>query len=99
VRKATIISATFLVVFGLTFGIVVGLSNQAKAIPPCGSQCLTRTVWSHYTGPLCPGSCPGSDIYYIYRQATCIGGPLNCPIFTEVFACWDGVGPFGCVLY
>lgn len=98
-KRATIIASTFLVVFGLTAGIVLSLNEDANAVYLCSWQCTFVTSWTTSTGPECPGTCPSSMIYKITRRSTCVGGPLNCPFVKEVIGCWDGEEPIGCLLH
>jgi len=97
-KKAIILASTFLVVFGLTLGIVLSLNEDANALYQCAWECAFKTTWTTYTGPECPGTCPSSMIYKITRRSTCVSGPLNCPYVNEVIGCWDGVDQFGCLL-
>jgi hypothetical protein len=89
-KKATIFSAVFLFVFGLTAGMVVGLNENAAAIEQCAGPCLVTTYCSLHTGALCPDP---SKPYYVYLKALCAGGPGNCPFIYEQCDCWNGVEP------
>ncbi len=97
-KKTTILVSTFLVVFGMTLGILLSLNEDAHAMYECSYRCTFRTTWTTSTGPECPGTCPQGMIYKITRRSTCLAGPLNCPYVYEVIGCWDGVNPFGCML-
>jgi hypothetical protein len=97
-KKATIISATFLVVFGLTLGAVLSLNQDANAVSLCSWRCTFKTTWTTLTGPECPGICQPDMIYKITRRSTCAGGPLNCPFVNEVIGCWNGTDPIGCLI-
>lgn len=89
-KKASIIAATLLVVFGVTFGFVLSLNEDANAFQLCGWQCEFRTVWSHDTGEYCPCNGIGTTIYYVYRESSCLGGPRNCQYVKLWAGCWNG---------
>lgn len=97
-KRATILASTFLVVFGLTLGIVLSLNENANAMWECTGQCTFKITWTTATGPECPGICPEGMIYKITRRSTCLAGPFNCPFVNDVIGCWDGSEPFGCLL-
>jgi hypothetical protein len=89
-KKATIFSAMFLFVFGITAGMVVGLNEGAEAIDQCWGPCMVTNICSLHTGPLCPN--PYAP-YYVYVKSLCTGGPKNCPWVYEQCDCWNGVEP------
>jgi len=62
-RKATIFSAMFLFVFGITAGLVVGLNENAAAIDQCQGPCLITTYCSLHTGSLCTNPAKPSLAY------------------------------------
>jgi hypothetical protein len=96
-KKLTILAATFLLVFGMTLGVLLSFNEDANAIGLCSWRCGLKMDWTHQTGELCPGTCPASDIYYVYLRSTCIGGPLNCPWVNNFSGCWDGTIQFACI--
>jgi hypothetical protein len=97
-KKAAILASTFLVVFGLTLGIVLSLNENANASVECTWHCTFKVTWTNQTGPLCPGNCPAGMTNYIVRRSTCTGGPFNCPFVNEVIGCWDPNEQLGCIL-
>jgi hypothetical protein len=88
-KKPIMLSAVLLFVFGMTFGIVLTLNEDAMAIDECSWECQFRLYCSSTTGPNCGGYAP----YYVFRKSTCTGGPLNCPFVNEWIGCWSGVEP------
>ena len=77
-KKFLVFSSMFLIVFGLTVGLTIGLGERAQALYECADQCLGTLVCSTDTGPLCP-SAHNCGIYYVYLVPTCSGGPRHCP--------------------
>jgi len=88
-KKLTVLSSLFVVAFGLALGMTVMFNTPAKAIPLCAYQCLFEFECTTETGPLCGGDYP----YYVYKNATCVGGPLNCPWPSHVWAGCSSVNP------
>ncbi len=89
-KKAVVFVMAFVMVFGVTFGFILSLNEDAHAFELCTWQCEFRTLWTHDTGPLCPCNGVGSAIYYVYRQSTCLGGPRNCQYAKLWSGCWGG---------
>ncbi len=83
-KKATIFSALFLAVFGLTLGITLMTYQPAAAYQVCEYACLYEYYCSTDTGSQCPGMLPN----YLYRKSLCSGGPLNCPYIPN----WEWAG-------
>lgn len=73
-KKVTALSGVVLLVFGLTLGITVSLTQDANADwPDCVFLCL-YDLQCKPDGPTCPPSL--GEMWY---KALCTGGPLNCP--------------------
>lgn len=92
-KKPILLSAVFLFIFGVTFGIVVTLNDTAEAAYQCAFLCTFTQYCSTVTGPDCPCHGTGTAIYYVYHRSTCTGGPLNCPYVNEWTGCWTGNQP------
>ncbi|MEZ5360419.1 MAG: hypothetical protein R3F48_16520 [Candidatus Zixiibacteriota bacterium] len=96
-KKAVIFSSLFAITFSLALGITVMLTtDNAHAIWQCSWECTYRTWASSDPGDgvICP-----VDAYYVYKQSTCAGGPLNCENHKWIVGCaWPGV-PFWRVVF
>jgi hypothetical protein len=89
-KKTVVLAMTFVMVFGVTLGFVLTFNENAHAFDRCTWQCEFRTLWTHDTGTLCPCHAGSTAIYYVYRQSTCLGGPLNCQYVKRWMGCWNG---------
>lgn len=97
-KKTVIFSSLFAFTFALALGITVMFTtNDAAAIWQCGWECTYRFIESNDPGDgvICP-----TDSYYVYKQSTCAGGPLNCENHKWIVGChwpdqplWMGIRP------
>ncbi len=77
-RKFSLLSAAFIFVFGLTFGISMTLTEDAMAEEPCPTACCYDYYCSYETGENCSG--PFAHHYSYRYNGVCPGYPTRaCP--------------------
>jgi hypothetical protein len=86
-KKVTACSFLFVFTLSLTMGFVISFNDSANALYQCSYYCLKEYNCSNDTGPLCTDP---EKPYYVYRQSSCLGGPLNCTFVKIFMYCWDG---------
>ncbi len=84
-KKVTVFSSLFVLVFGCALGMTVMFHTPAKAIDQCGEICEGYYDCTYQTGPLCTAN-PRMP-YYKYFHPTCGGGPTNCESNPYVVGC------------
>jgi hypothetical protein len=84
-KKVTIFSSLFLVVFGLTLGITALSTNALAHFGPCTAGCVYELYCDDYIGPRCPDPNYPHMLWAINGQ--CLDGDPEHFCFSHFVGC------------